>query len=197
MGERAMRYLDETRPWVDALYLAVLPDARAAMRMAVVGEAVRRRHGLRARACAPARMHISLLGLPYDPEAPEASIRRARDIGAAVARPDFEVAFTTARNFGGGAMVFCCSPGAQAALTGLRDQLKGASEALGGRHHTPFAPHLTFAYAQAPMPDTILDGPIRWPAREVVLIHSEQGRGRHNHLARWRLGETAGQACGA
>lgn len=197
MGERAMRYLDEMRHWVDALYLAVLPDARAAMRMAVVGEAVRRRHGLRARACAPARMHISLLGLPYDPDEPEVSIRRGCEIGARLARPDFEVAFTTARNFGGGALVFCCSGGAQAALTGLRDQLKAASEALGGRHRTPFAPHLTFAYAQKPMPDTILDGPIRWPAREVVLVHSEQGRGRHTHLARWRLGEASAEACDA
>lgn len=49
-----------------------------------------------------------------------------------------------------------------------------------------FEPHVTLAYATAlPAPETV--APIRWTAREVVLVHSLIGQTRYIGLGRWAL----------
>ena len=117
-------------------------------------------------------------------------VAAAKAIGSSVSWPDFDVVFTKAATFGGGALVFQCAEGAGWALIGLRDALHAAGEGLGvgGGRSRAFAPHLTFARSRERMDEVLLDEPVRWPARELVLVHSEQGRGRRTHLARWPLG---------
>ncbi|WP_332769451.1 2'-5' RNA ligase family protein [Phenylobacterium sp.] len=172
----------------EALYFAVLPDAEAAVRIAELETGLRRRLGRTWRPCARARLHLSLLGVAAGSLARDTVLAAATRIGAAVAFPSFEVVFTGAASFGGASVVLACSEGSAAALTGLRDRLKDAGDDIGLRLGArAFTPHLTVAYDETPIPETMLDPPIRWPAREIVLVSSEQGRGRHTHLGRWPL----------
>lgn len=172
----------------EVLYFAVLPDPQAAAAIADLEGDLGRRLARRWRACAPARLHLSLLGVASDPIARDTVISTARRIGAAVAFPPFEVVLTGAASFGGASVVLGCSEGSAAALTGLRDRLKHAAEDIGLSFGArAFVPHLTFAYDQDAIPETMLDPPIAWRAREIVLVSSEQGRGRHTHLGRWPL----------
>jgi len=49
-----------------------------------------------------------------------------------------------------------------------------------------FNPHMTLLYADRPVEKQPVE-PIRWMAREFVLVHSHVGRGRHDIVARWPL----------
>jgi len=172
----------------EALYFAVLPDAEATAQIAALEAGLRRRLGRTWRSCARARLHLSLLGVAAGPLSRAPVLAAAAQIGAAVAFPPFEVVLTGAASFGGASVVLGCSEGSAAALTGLRDRLKGAGEDIGLRLGArAFTPHLTVAYDEVPIPETMLDPPIAWSAREIVLVSSEQGRGRHTHLGRWPL----------
>ncbi|MDP3748652.1 MAG: 2'-5' RNA ligase family protein [Phenylobacterium sp.] len=174
--------------WRDVLYFALLPDAEAIARISRLELGLRRRLGRTWRPCAPARLHLSLLGVAAGPFARATVLAAASRIAAAVAFPPFEVVLTGAASFGGGSVVLGCSEGSAAALTGLHDRLKDAGEDLGLRLGArAFTPHLTVAYDEVPIPETMLDPPIAWSAREIVLVSSEQGRGRHTHLGRWPL----------
>jgi 2'-5' RNA ligase len=50
-----------------------------------------------------------------------------------------------------------------------------------------FAPHITLWWDEERI-EAQPTAPVAWTAREIVLIDSIQGEGRHNHLARWPLG---------
>ena len=49
-----------------------------------------------------------------------------------------------------------------------------------------FNPHMTLLYANRPVEKQPVE-PLRWTAREFVLIHSFIGLGRHEIVARWPL----------
>ena len=56
-----------------------------------------------------------------------------------------------------------------------------------GRHkHRPYNPHITLLYDEHRIPDQPVEA-ISWIVREVVLVCSLQGQGRHIMLARWPL----------
>lgn len=173
----------------DALYFAVLPALQAAETMVELGRDLRRRGGVSADPMAAARMHVSVANMGDGWGLSPRAVAEARAVGDAVSWPDFDLLFTRAATFGGRALVLRCSDGPAAALHGLRDHICDLVESLGlGRaQRSAFEPHLTFAWARATMPEVELDDVVRWPARELVLVHSEQGKGRHHHLGRWPL----------
>ncbi|WP_304219102.1 2'-5' RNA ligase family protein [Phenylobacterium aquaticum] len=169
------------------LFFAILPDPAAAARMAELGRMLRRRYDLTGPAAAAARLHVSVFGVGGETEA---GIALARRMGAAVTARAFEMVLTRAVSFRGGQtrpLVLCCSDGAAAALTGLRDALGQASDDLGQAiaWRRPFTPHLTLGHDFGAIPDTVLGDPIRWPARELVLVRSDRGLGHHARLASW------------
>jgi hypothetical protein len=43
------------------------------------------------------------------------------------------------------------------------------------------------AYREPAIPVTRLDDPVTWPARELALKRSQQGRGRYSYIGRWPL----------
>ena len=74
------------------------------------------------------------------------------------------------------------------ALTELQAALFDVAQAkLGLRPRSSFVPHLTLAYREPAIPVTRLDHPITWPARELALVRSQQGRGRYSYIGRWPL----------
>jgi 2'-5' RNA ligase len=113
----------------------------------------------------------------------------AQQIGGAITDPPFEVISSKAMSFGAGRkrpLVLGCSDGAAAALTGLRDRLCDHAEAAGFHvGGSSFTPHMTLAYGGKAIPDTVLDEPVRWPARELVLVCSLQGLSKYIVMGRW------------
>jgi 2'-5' RNA ligase len=174
----------------DMVFFAVLPPACLATDLADLGKGLARRAGVNARSHRAERLHISLLGWRLQARSREADIDAAREIGRRIAWNGFEVALTTSMSFGregSRPLVLCCSPGAAWALTGLHDRLL-ATAAMSGlklKGRSTFEPHLTLAYSKTPIPEKPLDAPVRWMANELVLILSEQGRGRYAELGRW------------
>ncbi len=80
--------------------------------------------------------------------------------------------------------------GAQAEIRDLYHRLAASLALLGIKplyRESGFRPHLSLGYQ--PVPDQRFEMPFVWTPREIVLIKSLNGRGRHRPLARWRLQE--------
>lgn len=180
-------------PSRDIAFFAILPPREIAARVARLGDDFSRRHGLDGARHRPERLHISLWGIRSPPRWSAALAASMAAVGSEVAWPAFEVALTRVQSFGRGGkrpLVLRCGDGASAALEGLHDRLfdAAARRGLSLRRRADYTPHLTLGYGGAPGPDVPLDDPVVWTARELVLVRSEQGRGCHTPLARWRLG---------
>jgi 2'-5' RNA ligase len=139
-----------------------------------------------------ALLHLTLLGLGAGDGLNERAVAAGLEIGAAIQRRAFEVVFEAAVSFGHGPripLVLVCTPGSTAAVTGLRDLLGSTGEELGfGRFSAAlYVPHLTVSYGPTAIPEAVLDKPLIWRPRELVLVHSHQGAGRHVALGRWPL----------
>ncbi len=172
-----------------AVYFALYPDdgvAEAARRLAL-------EQGLKP----VRRQHVSLVGLSGGGDGPpqQGWIGRALDAGGGVRRPPFLIELNTLSTFNTTRNslwpIVLRGEDGVIGLTMLSDALRAAlaREGLGG--WASQTPHLTISWsrrqiAERPVP------PLRWTARELVLIHSLQGAGRHQVLGRWPLeGETA------
>ena len=138
-----------------------------------------------------ARPHLSLVGLGEDAEPPP---QRWIDLVAAAAsrvrRTPFLIELNTITRFNGP------RPGLSPIVLRGEDGVIGVSllcdavlsalsgEGLGGQPaHTP---HLTVSWSDRPVPEQRIP-PLRWVAREFVLIDSPRGAGRHEVLGRWPL----------
>lgn len=163
-----------------ALFFALQPDAGA------TAEAQRLARGL---GLTPnPRLHVSLVGLRTEPERP--SRGRIEQILAAASRvraPAFLIGMNTLSTFGAGAVVLRGDDGVigidllcEAICAAL------AAEGLGGK---PAAePHLTITWSKRFITERRV-APVRWTARQLVLIDSHQGAGRPEILGAWPLAE--------
>ena len=174
----------------DNLYFAVLPDPEAARRMTEVGARFRDRYGLPGRVQPAHLLHISLAHVGLFAGLPAPIVSVARRAGAGVRMAPFEVSFDRAIGFSGGQhpLVLCCSRG-DGEFAELRKAIAGAMLHTGFRADPSvgLTPHVTLVYNGLTVPPTMLDQPISWTVRELVLVDSLQGRSRHVHLGRWPL----------
>ncbi len=172
----------------DVFFFAVRPPPNDELGLTDLSRRLVRTDGLTARSLAARRHHISLVG--WRPSTYMPGLEIAREIGRRIVWPTFEIALTAAMSFGRSGsrpVVLGCSPGSAWALTGLHDCLLEVAAACGLqlRPRSTFEPHLTLAYSTSGVAERMLDAPVRWMARELVLIRSERGRGRHTELGRW------------
>lgn len=175
----------------DRLFLGLFPDAGAIAQIDALAHDVCRRHDLRVTPHKPERLHVTLFhvgdwaGLP--PDAVDAAIAAANALQAA----PFELSFDEVASFAAKRerppVVLKASAG-NAALHAFREQL-GRELARAGQGRcvsAAFEPHVTLAYAQKSVaPETV--APVRWTARDFVLIHSLLGQTRYIELGRWPL----------
>ena len=171
-----------------SVFLGLYPDgevARAARRAAV-------ERGLR-----PAqRLHISLVGLGDGSEPPPQSwIDRVAAGASTVGRAPFLIELNTLTCFSrtrrGLWPIVLRGEDGVIGVSLLCDSILSALAAQGLGGQPPHTPHLTVSWSERPVPEQRI-GPLRWVAREFVLIHSLQGAGRHEVLGRWPLkSETA------
>ncbi len=190
-GQTSLPGFEESNP-TDRLFFAIFPDPDTARRIARLAWAERAGLGLTGNPLAPDRLHITLHHLGDYDGVPRDIVEKAHAAARTVSARTFDVAFDHAMAFSGkpGRRPFVLTGG-----DGLRE-LSAFQHALGlamaraglGRHVTrSFTPHVTLLYDDAPVAEHPVE-PIRWTAREFVLIQSRLGRTEHIPLARWTLG---------
>lgn len=174
----------------DRLFFALYPDDAAAARVAALAQALRQELGLRGRAIAPGRLHITLHHLGDHVGLPRDLVDAACQAASQVEWPAVAVAFDRAASFTRrrANRPFVLLGDGLAEVRALRERLGEALACaeLGGYLEERFTPHMTLLYddqavTERPVP------PVSWVSRELVLVHSRIGRGLHSPLARWPL----------
>jgi len=178
---RSRRVHDGFTRATDRLFFAVLPDADARARIVERRERLRVAHGLKGRLLLPEHLHVTLFHVGDSTEAPhEGVIEALTERARSVVMPKFKVAFDRARSFTGGAYVLTSDEGT-IGLDVLHQRLTDAFLRR-PRPATAYTPHVTMLRDPRIMPEEGIE-PISWTASEIVLVHSELGRTRHNHVA--------------
>ncbi|MDP1598781.1 2'-5' RNA ligase family protein [Phenylobacterium sp.] len=162
------------------VFFAVTPGAAASARLSAVGKQTSD-----ASLYPPARFHISLLGLRLDVRSGD--LDAMREVGSAVAAAPFEIVLPTACSFGN-SLVLCCAAETTEAMTYLQHALlREAKMKWPLRAKGRYTPHLTLAYRAPRIPPTVLADPVRWPAREFVLVGRDRRRDGYACFGRWPL----------
>ena len=181
----------------DKIWFGIFPDHDARARIAGLVARLRGEYGLRAPPTAPERLHVSVHGVGAYADPPPEIIAAAERAGAAIEGPSFEVAFDRVLSFknpGRLPLVLAGGDGL-AALTAVRKALGAEMRRAGVSQCVPSGgePHLTLLYVDRVIREMKIES-IRWVVRELVLVRTLYGRGRHIHLATWPLSLTAGRA---
>jgi RNA 2',3'-cyclic 3'-phosphodiesterase len=173
----------------DRLFLAIFPDHETAQQLALLAAAQCARHGLRGKPLASGRFHVTLFHLGDSAGLRQDVVDAASKAASRVRASSFELGFDQVASFAGrrDKLPFVLkADGGNAALRTFHEELAAQLREAGLAHFARegFEPHVTLAYdARMIAPETV--PPVRWRAREFVLIHSLLGQTRHIPLARW------------
>jgi 2'-5' RNA ligase len=169
----------------DRLFLAVLPDAETASRIAQTARHLRISHGLSGKLLRPEHFHVTLCHIEHGVGLTPGKVEEVSACAANVEMPAFRVCFDRAESFRNGALVLRGDDG----TIGLDILQQRLSDALDGepRKARPFTPHVTLLRDGHRVAEQMIE-PIEWTVREVVLVHSLLGCTTPRHIARWTLG---------
>jgi 2'-5' RNA ligase len=178
----------------DRLFFAVLPDTDTGARIARFAQHLRRQHGLKGRALAAGRFHVTLHHIGDFVGPREDIIDAAREAAASVAASPFIAGFDRVASFSGKphkprkAPLVLLGGDGLLALVALQQALGAALAKAGlGRvvaaHYTP---HLTLLYDDRHVAAQAIE-PISWTVREFVLVLSLIGQSQYIALARLPL----------
>jgi 2'-5' RNA ligase len=179
------------------LFFAAQPDADSAAAAIAVAQRARAEHGLTGKLIPAERLHITLHWLQDHPEVPEDLIAAAQVAGRNLDTAPFDVVFDKLQSLGGpgeGRPVVLAGTGLADLRKFQRALAATMTDAGIGRYvraSTSFRPHVTLLYDDKYLPSRAIP-PIRWAVRELVLVDSLVGEGRHLVRARWPL--TSSQA---
>lgn len=168
------------------LFFAILPDAHAAQEIASLGATLDEHYSIGGQPLRPDRLHITLHVVGEYDETPQDAILAARQAGDAVLADAFDVVFDRAMTFVG-AKAYVLGGGEGVA------QVKAFWLTLGIQlanfqavKKSSFTPHMTLSYQGRTVGEHPIE-PIRWTAREFVLINSHVGETYHELVGRWPL----------
>jgi RNA 2',3'-cyclic 3'-phosphodiesterase len=140
------------------------------------------------------KLHMSILPVAGLDILSPTLIEQARRAASGLRSAPFELCFDRLATFGGGlgncALVLTTDgqdKPANALALDLHDALRAAGLVPPGRRK--IVPHLTLAYGPGFSEIRPLAKPIRWAVRDITLIDSLQGQGRHVWLGTWPLVE--------
>ena len=165
----------------DRLFLAIVPPADVAARIARLGRHLKIGHDLTGKLLEPEHFHVSLCHLGEGVGVPADAVAMATERAASIAMPSFKVAFDRVVSFKNGAFVLRGDD----SVIGLEVLQQRLSDALDGSPQParPFTPHVTLLRDRHLVPEHDIE-PIEWEVRDIVLVHSLLGRTTHRHLAR-------------
>lgn len=170
------------------LFFAILPDAQAAQEIAKLGASLDQQHGIGGHPLRPDRLHITLHVIGEYDETPQADVLAARQAADAVHEDAFDVVFDRAMTFvGARAYVLGGGEGVEAVKAfWLKLGIQLANAHVRTFKNSSFTPHMTLAYQGRPVAEHPIE-PVRWTAREFVLINSHVGETHHEIMGRWPL----------
>lgn len=176
----------------DRLFFALMPDESASAAAEALALQCSQAQGMRLRANARERFHITLFHVGDYAGVPAGVLAQACEAAGQVRAAPFDVRLDDLSSFKGGPRrvpVVLMSSTPQG-LIGFHAQLQGQLHRAGLLEPGPpraFKPHLTLLYGQHAVTTQTIQ-PLSWTAREFVLIHSLIGQGRYIVLKRWPLG---------
>ena len=175
----------EPAPQVDSLFFAVLPNVEAAARLPELRARIAGRHSLGGSPVTADRLHVTLRLVGNYAGIPASAVEAARLAAGTIDMPAFDVAFSHTVSFGGGAVVLRGGEGTDA-LVALGNGIGVAMMKAGLKPPSAQSktPHMTLLYDRGSNVAEEPVEPLRWTAREFVLIHSRVGLTDHKVLAR-------------
>ncbi|MGB3338389.1 MAG: 2'-5' RNA ligase family protein [Devosia sp.] len=185
------------KPIEHRYYFTLLPPPAVAQEIERGATLLGRRYGIR-NVVRAERQHVSLHIVQRGREIATDLLDDALEVGEAVRRPGFDLAFDTVLTWadkrpksGGRAQyptVLTCSDGARDMLA-LYGDIRQQMQRLGLRvEPRSFEPHLTIWYGQERLAERQLRRAYRWPVRAFWLVHTVPGMRRPEYLAEWPLG---------
>jgi 2'-5' RNA ligase len=186
--------LNRTSPLRHRILFFVPPPPLLAHRIASGARHERRAHALMGNPLPPERLHVTAIHLGDYLDYPAGPIARATRAAEAVTFGPFEMAFDRLGSFAAGEkrpLVLTCGQGL-ADFHAFRSRLRMALRAVGltDRLRPKITPHMTLLYDRHAVPEHSID-PVKWVARDFVLIDSLVGMTQHVELGRWTLANSS------
>lgn len=178
-------------PPTDRLFFALFPDPATAARVSDLAQQLREACGLKGRPLKSDRFHVTLHHLGDFAGVPPHVVEAARAAAASVCFAPFELVFDRAESFDNkrgrnNPFVLQGDEGTQDVIAFQR-KLGEAMKKAGLKPDSRFVPHVTLLYDDAAVTAQPVTPPVRWVAREFVLVHSLLGKTQHIVLGRWPL----------
>ena len=171
-----------------SLFFSLFPAPEDAVEIAGINGTLLRTQGLTGKALLPHRLHVTCHDLGNFTALPQDLVDAAIRAGDSLAFDAFDVMFDRALSYpSAGTYVLSGTDGTRQ-LTAFREELGEAMRGQGLRVSRSFTPHMTLAYDKHVVAEHVIE-PIRWRAREFVLIKSHVGQGIYDVLGRWPLAE--------
>ncbi|RTL32637.1 MAG: 2'-5' RNA ligase [Burkholderiales bacterium] len=176
----------------DRLFFAFMPDAAAAHAAEALSLKLGGEQGIKPRAHAKERFHVTLFHVGDFDGLPLQTIGRACKAAEHVQAAPLPIRFDRVTSFRGAPRrlpVILLGHDEGGALDGFHDQLETQMHRAGlvepGARRR-FTPHMTLLYGHQSVPEQAIE-PINWVAKEFVLIRSLIGQGRYIVMERWPL----------
>jgi RNA 2',3'-cyclic 3'-phosphodiesterase len=165
----------------DRLFLAIVPPAEVAERIARLTRHLKIGHELTGKPLQPEHLHVTLCHLGDGVGVPTDVVAMATERAASIAMPSFKVGFDRVGSFKNGAFVLR----GDESLIGLEILQQRLSDSLDGspRPARAFTPRMTLLRDAHRVSDHDIE-PIEWQVKDIVLVHSLLGKTTHRHLAR-------------
>lgn len=176
----------------ESLFFALQPDVTAITQIQEVTADLCAQHALSTRFISADRLHVTLHFVGDLAALSQDQLDNAHAAAAAIKLPALEVSFDKVLSFRSTKTERPLVLASNASMTALQlfryelgDQLRRRGVPA---EKAAFTPHLTLAYDKYAVEEQILAAPVKWTAREFVLIKSFVGKSRYEVLGRWPLG---------
>ena len=169
-----------------SLFFSIFPVPGEAMEVAQRGAALLMAQGLSGKPLLPHRLHVTCHDLGNYAQVPQDQVDAAIRAGDALSFDAFDVVFDCALSYPSSGTYVLSGRDGTRQLTAFREVLGEAMRGEGLRVSRSFTPHMTLAYDRHVVAEHAIE-PVRWRAREFVLIRSHVGQGQYDTLGRWLL----------
>lgn len=184
----------------DLLFFALQLETAAARQTADLAARLRTQYGLKGKLLPPERLHITLYFLGGFPGVPQDLVDSACNALATFHEPSFDVCLDRVLSFRGKSNrpVVLVGGDSLAPLHQFQGRLRSAllrANLPNPEKKATFTPHVTLLRDDQEVPEQRIE-PVRWKAREFVLVRSLFGRSQHQALARFPLDERSWESEG-
>jgi 2'-5' RNA ligase len=180
---------------IHRLFFALRPDAEAGREIENTAATIKASARVRGRWVQPSKHHLTVHFLGSHAARPVNLIERARAAAQRVRFAPFDIELVRVETFGGRRQSPCVmrsSARSDRSLEVLRAKLGDALAEAGLEEwlEQRFTPHVTIAYVDGQLDESIEIPAIAWRVRDFALVESHGATARHDVLDQWPLSES-------